>query len=348
MPSFWQEYPEIEQKLNQVQDILRTRLKINAPDLQQALTKFASRGGKMVRPALFFLFTQIAQAENHSVTADENSVTTDKNSVTADRKSEEEKFVKIAASLEMLHAATLIHDDIIDDSPIRRGLPSIEAQFGKDVAVYTGDFVYTVYFELLIETMQTTPFLARNAKSMKKILQGELTQKRSTFDASISVRRYLKAIAGKTAELLALSCLEGAYFAGGSKLMQRKARKIGLAIGLAFQIYDDLLNFTIGSAGENKPILTDVRQGIFTLPLLFARDSRPTEILPYLENPENLSRSQCEALAALVESSGGMAAALAVAEGLTESALRQIATLPDCEAREVLEEATVLLLQRQY
>lgn len=85
---------------------------------------------------------------------------------------DEEKLIKIAASLEMLHSATLIHDDIIDDSPLRRGMPSVESQFGKDVAVYAGDFVYTVYFELLIETMNGTSFVAKNAQSMKRILQG--------------------------------------------------------------------------------------------------------------------------------------------------------------------------------
>ena len=279
--TFWQDYPEIQNKLKDVQALMIERLKINNQEIEAALEKFASRGGKMVRPALFLLFAGIVPNGSK----------------------DEEKLIKIAASLEMLHSATLIHDDIIDDSPLRRGLPSIESQFGKDVAVYAGDFVYTVYFELLIETMNGTSFVAKNAQSMKKILQGEL---------------------------------------------QHSARKIGRAIGLAFQVYDDILNFTVGLDEADKPILTDFRQGIYTLPLLLAREVNDEAIAPYLEAPENLSRQECLDLAELVTESGGIAGALLVAGGLTELALNEIRKLPESPNRQILEEATQILLERNY
>ena len=329
MLSFWQDYPEIQEKLVAVQALMNERLKINQSDIKEALQKFASRGGKMVRPALFFLFAGLSGTAEIS-------------------QEQEERFVKIASSLEMLHAATLIHDDIIDDSPMRRGMASIESQFGKDVAVYTGDFIYTIYFELLIETMAPTPFLSRNAKSMKKILQGELIQKQSTFNPAISARRYLKAISGKTAELLSLSCLEGAYFSDADLSIQRIAKRVGLAIGLAFQIYDDILNFTIGLEEENKPVLTDVRQGIFTLPLLIARENAPEKILPYLAHPEQLTRQECLTLSELVTELGGISGAFLVANALTDKALAEIDKLPACPNREILSEVTQLLLQRKY
>lgn len=257
-------------------------------------------------------------------------------------------MVKIAASLELLHSATLIHDDVIDDSPLRRGLPSVEAQFGKDVAVYTGDFIYTVYFELLCETMAATPFLPRNARSMKKILQGELTQMQSAFNADNSIRRYLKAISGKTAELLSLACLEGVYFSGGDKQMQRSARKIGLAIGLAFQIYDDVLNFTVGLEEADKPILTDFRQGIYTLPLLLAKEEAPEKVIPYLEAPEGLSRQECIQFSELVTDLGGITGSLFLAKHLTDQALLEIEKFPESRNREILMEVTQTLLQRNY
>ncbi|PCS00134.1 polyprenyl synthetase family protein [Lactococcus fujiensis] len=328
MLSFWQDYPEIQNKLIAVQELMAERLKINNQEIESALQKMTSRGGKMVRPALFFLFAGL-------------------NSDESDPKMQE-RLLKIAASLEMLHSATLIHDDIIDDSPLRRGMPSVEAQFGKDVAVYTGDFVYTIFFELLIETMVSTPFLTKNAKSMKKILQGELTQMQSAFDATISVHKYLKAISGKTAELLSLSCLEGAYFSGADKSVQHSAGKIGRAIGLAFQVYDDILNFSVGLDEENKPILTDVRLGIFTLPLLIARENEPATIMPFLEHPEKLTREQCLDLAKLVEEAGGIAGALLFANSLTDKALEEIEKLPAGRSRDILSEATQLLLQRKY
>lgn len=324
--TFWQDYPEIQNKLKDVQALMIERLKINNQEIEAALEKFASRGGKMVRPALFLLFAGIVPNGSK----------------------DEEKIIKIAASLEMLHSATLIHDDIIDDSPLRRGLPSIESQFGKDVAVYAGDFVYTVYFELLIETMNGTSFVAKNAQSMKKILQGELTQMQSAFDKNNTARRYMKAISGKTAELLSLSCLEGVYFAGGDKKLQHSARKIGRAIGLAFQVYDDILNFTVGLDEADKPILTDFRQGIYTLPLLLAREVNDEAIAPYLEAPENLSRQECLDLAELVTESGGITGALLVAGRLTELALNEIRKLPESPNRQILEEATQILLERNY
>ena len=117
--TFWQDYPEIQNKLKDVQALMIERLKINNQEIEVVLQKFASRGGKMVRPAFFLLFAGIVPNGSK----------------------DEEKLIKIAASLEMLHSATLIHDDIIDDSPLRRGMPSVESQFGKDVAVYAGDFV---------------------------------------------------------------------------------------------------------------------------------------------------------------------------------------------------------------
>jgi len=324
--TFWQDYPEIQEKLKDVQGLMAARLKINNQEIQEALEKFISRGGKMVRPALFLLFAGIVP----------------------DATSDEAQLIKIAASLEMLHSATLIHDDIIDDSPLRRGLPSIESQFGKDVAVYAGDFVYTVYFELLIETMNGTPFLSKNAKSMKRILQGELTQMQSAFNAQNTARRYMKAISGKTAELLSLSCLEGVYFAGGNQQMQRSARKIGRAIGLAFQVSDDILNFTVGLDEADKPILTDFRQGIYTLPLLLAKEADASAVMPYLKAPELLTRQECLELAELVKALGGLTGALMVASRLTDLALVEIKKLPPSRHRQILEEATTILLHRNY
>lgn len=328
MLSYWQDYPEIQTKLERVQNVMVERLKINNDDIRAALEKFSKNGGKMVRPALFFLFASLS-----NLTEDDEKLS---------------NLTKIAASLEMLHSATLIHDDIIDDSPLRRNLPSIQSQFGKDIAVYAGDFIYTVYFELLVETMSGTDFLARNAKSMKKILSGELTQMQTTFDTENTVKKYLKAINGKTAELLSLSCLEGAYFSGMDKKTQAQAAKIGRAIGLAFQIYDDILNFTIGLEEENKPILTDFRQGIFTLPVLIAKQNQPEQIIPYMNRAADLTKAECVKLAELVDDANGISESLLFASNLTNIALKAIEKLPDCEARQILLEATEKLLERNY
>ena len=324
MLDYWNEYPKIQENLIQVKKLISQRLVINNKSIEEAITKLSSTGGKMIRPALFFLFADFGE------------------------KKEQEQLVKIAASLELLHSATLVHDDIIDDSPTRRGLPSVQSRFGKDVAVYTGDFMYTSYFELLAECMSHTPFLLKNAQAMKKVLQGELTQMTCTFDPDQTIGDYLRNINGKTAELIRLSCHEGAYFGGSDKKLQSRAKRIGSAIGLAFQIYDDILNFSLKLGNDQKPILTDVQQGIFTLPLLIARDNQPEVIRPYLEHPETLSRQELIQLAYYVDSFGGIAGALDFAEKLTKKALNEIQELPDGKSKEILKTVAVQLLERSY
>lgn len=321
---YWNNYPKIQKNLIQVRELMLQRLVINNKSIEEAVTKFSSSGGKMIRPALFFLFADLGNNKD------------------------QEQLIKIAASLELLHSATLIHDDIIDDSPIRRGTPSIQAQFGKDVAVYTGDFMYTSYFELLAECMSHTPFLLKNAKAMKKVLQGELTQMSCSFNPDQSIRDYLRNINGKTAELIRLSCYEGAYFGNADKKLQACAKRIGSSIGLAFQVYDDILNFSIALGDQQKPILTDVQQGIFTLPLLIARDKQPQIIRPYLEKPEALTRQDLTELAYHVDQFGGISGALSFAKRLTEKAQREIAKLPDSQSKEVLKKVSEELLERSY
>ncbi|MFC0276149.1 polyprenyl synthetase family protein [Enterococcus devriesei] len=324
MSDYWNDYPKIKKNLIQVKHEIAQRLVINNQSIEEAITKFSSTGGKMIRPALFFLFADFGAEKDP------------------------EQLIKVAASLELLHSATLVHDDIIDDSPTRRGSASIQSRFGKDVAVYTGDFMYTSYFELLAESMSQTPFLLKNAQTMKKILQGELTQMTCTFNPDQTVGDYLRNINGKTAELIRLSCQEGAYFGGADKQLQARAKRIGSAIGLAFQIYDDILNFSLELGDDQKPLLSDVQQGIFTLPLLIARDQAPEIIRPYLDAPDTLTRGELIQLATHVDQTGGRSGALACAEKFTNKALNEIQQLPTGNSREVLKTVATQLLERNY
>ncbi|MBB5887452.1 polyprenyl synthetase family protein [Lactovum miscens] len=323
MIQFWKEFREIESLLEQVQSEMKSRLYINNNEISAALQDFSTQGGKMVRPALFFLFAGMGET------------------VTLQDK------VKIASSIELLHLATLIHDDIIDDSPTRRNLPTLQKQLGKDTAVYAGDFVYTVYFELLTETMNGSALLSQNAKSMKKVLMGELIQKDLAYNTDVKIYDYLRAISGKTAELLCMSCYQGAYFGGLNRSSQKLARRIGRNVGLAFQIYDDILNFSVDLKNE-KPILSDVQQGIFTLPLILARDHSPEKIIPYLQRASFLKLTDLYHLAELVKKTGALENALKLAERLTSKALKDISHLPNGTNKNILIEATQKLLKRDY
>lgn len=219
----------------------------------------ASNGGKYLRPAFFLLFANI----NHQTVA------------------EQEKLIKIASSLEVLHMATLIHDDIIDDSPKRRGAVSVQAAFGKDTAVYTGDFLFTIFFDLLVEAMTGSPYLTRNARTMRKILTGELGQMDNRFDLSQSLLDYYRNVNGKTAAIFSLAAEEGAYFGHGDRRTINLAKRIGQNIGISFQILDDILDYS-GDERLNKPVLEDLATGVYSLPLLLTLQNHRHELEPYL------------------------------------------------------------------
>ena len=148
----WEKYPSIQKELLETKKVMEKSVKIRNKDITQALQLFFEAGGKLLRPAYFLLFSRLGE------------------------EIETKKAHRMAASLEILHVATLIHDDIIDDSPMRRGMPSIQAMYGQDIAVYTGDFLFTVYFHLLATSTKSFRTIEMNANSMKRILVGELDQ----------------------------------------------------------------------------------------------------------------------------------------------------------------------------
>ena len=143
----WQQYPLIKDQLVAVNHTLQTHINAAHPTLQAALLTMANHGGKYLRPTMLLL---MAKAIN-------------------DQHDNDQQLIHLASSIEVLHMASLIHDDIIDDSPMRRGAVSIQAQFGKDTAVYAGDYLFTVFFDLLIKSIHEDKYLQVNAQIMQQV-----------------------------------------------------------------------------------------------------------------------------------------------------------------------------------
>ncbi|VTS15647.1 polyprenyl synthetase [Streptococcus porcinus] len=325
MPSYWSKYPEIDQHIKLVCQLIEKRVQVRNTDIQEAIIQLAQAGGKYLRPAFFFLFTSFGQKE----------------------KQNSEQLTKIAASLEILHMATLIHDDVIDDSPLRRGQITVQTQFGKDIAVYTGDFLFTIFFELILETMQDSPYMSINAKAMKKILIGELDQMHLYFNQNQSIRDYLRSISGKTAELFRLASLEGAYFGGASPDVVSKAGRIGYHIGMTFQILDDILDYTAKEKDFNKPILEDITNGVYSLPLLFAIKNNPNAFKELLDKKDQLTAEELRTIAQLVLENHGVEKAQELARQYTQKAIDDIKALPKIKAQKQLLQLTNHLLKRK-
>ncbi|WP_375180027.1 polyprenyl synthetase family protein [Enterococcus rotai] len=326
MNDFWKEFPLIQQQLNETCELIRRQVKIRNKEIETALIELTYSGGKLLRPAFFFLFAQIGDEQQQ----------------------DQKQLIKIAASIEILHMATLVHDDIIDDSPLRRGAITIQARYGKDIAVYTGDLLFTEFFELLAETMNGSNFLHTNASAMKRLLLGELDQMHTRYKQSMTVFDYLRSVNGKTAELFSLSCLEGAHFGVASAEVQRLAARIGRHIGIAFQVYDDILDYTADEKTLKKPVLEDLAQGVYTLPLIFAMRKAPERFAYYLEKGADITAEQAIETAQLVHELDGVNDAKAFAKRVTEKALTDIQKLPDCLGKEQLTLLTELLLQRSF
>lgn len=326
MNHFWKEFPTIQQQLSDTCSFIEQRVKIRNKEIEATLIELTHSGGKLLRPAFFFLFSQVGDTS----------------------KQHQEQLIKIAASLEILHMATLIHDDIIDDSKLRRGVTTVQSKYGKDVAVYTGDLLFTEFFQLLSETMNGSEFLQINAFAMKRLLLGELDQMHHRFKKNMSVSDYLRSVNGKTAELFSLSCLEGAHFGCASKSVQQLARRIGRNIGIAFQVYDDILDYTADTATLKKPVLEDLAQGVYTLPLIFALKKAPELFYPYLDKRATISPEETVAVAEMVSQLGGIEEAKHFALKVTQKALTDIRTLPDSIGKTQLEKLTQLLLTRAF
>lgn len=321
----WQDYPDLQKELQATMRLMEKAVKLNNKPVEKAILALLHSGGKLLRPAYQLLFAQFGSNQDRN------------------------KAIALAASIEMLHNATLIHDDIVDQAHLRRGIPTISGQFGNDVAVYAGDYLFVCCFKIMADYASSMKSLQNNSRSMEKILNGELGQMDYRYDTEVTIAQYLENISGKTAELFALSCGIGAYESGTSEKFAKTASEIGKNIGMAFQIIDDLLDYSQDEKQLGKPVLEDVRQGVYSLPLLYALQENPTELLPLLAKRTELDQADSQKLLQLIQTSGALAKTQALAQDYTHKALKAIQKLPDNDqqTKEALAQLTTTILTRE-
>jgi heptaprenyl diphosphate synthase len=180
-----------------------------------------------------------------------------------------ERLCKMGAAVEMIHTASLIHDDIVDDSPLRRGRQTVQSKFGKEMAVYAGDFVLSriVYYLFREASIEAGMLLA---KTVERMCYGEIGQLARSWDTETTIEDYLSNIFGKTASLFLAACGIGAMESGCDEKNAMLLRQIGEHIGYLFQLRDDLLNVTSSVNREGKPVYSDFMNGTYTMPVLHA------------------------------------------------------------------------------
>ena len=197
----WSDNRFLKKEMDSVEDTIKNSLRTRNKTVKEALVRFVESGGKRLRPAFTILGGTFGQYDSNTI-------------------------VPIAAALEIIHMATLIHDDIIDDARLRRGNETVHSVLGKDVAVYSGDFLLTRAF-MLVADYADIDMLKQVAKASAYICDSEIAQNEQKFDTNVSVKQYLKRIGGKTAALFAISLYMGAYKAGCPKKLVNRLGVLG-------------------------------------------------------------------------------------------------------------------------
>ncbi|MBE3551256.1 MAG: polyprenyl synthetase family protein [Kyrpidia tusciae] len=310
-------YGTMRGELRRVEDLLEEEVASREPALQEASLYLLRAGGKRLRPLMVLVSGRFGPRRDT------------------------EALVRAAAALEMIHMATLVHDDVIDRSDTRRGRPTVKAAWGDQLALYTGDFLFARALELLSE-MENRRLHEVTAWAIARMCQGELEQMHDLYRIDQPLFRYYRRIRQKTALLMAVSCLVGARASGADEETARALWRFGGHLGMAFQIVDDMLDLVGDEAVLGKPVGSDLLQGNLTLPVLFALrgrtsgDEAASRRLAGRIHPGMSQEDVAEVVRAVAES-GGIDEARRVADRYVIWARRDLAALPDGWAREALE-----------
>ncbi len=321
MHAIWSKYPEIQAELSAVQEMMEENARCKDKVIEASIKELIQSGGKMIRPGFAVIASKFGNYEPERTRA-------------------------MATVVEMFHMATLVHDDVIDDSKLRRGKETVQAKYGKEYAVYIGDYLFCICFKILASTASLHS-IQIDSRAMSKICLGEVEQLNSRFQKEVSVKNYLKRISGKTAELFSLSLYIGAAESDCDKKLSRLFWNIGHNIGMAFQIIDDLLDYTSTDKQLGKEAGHDLRDGIYTLPLIYALENKPDDLMAVLDQ-EELSEEDIQKIIELTHQYGGIDKARDLAKKYTNKAYSLMKRLPDNEYKIMLQEITGALLDRVY
>jgi geranylgeranyl pyrophosphate synthase len=301
---------EAFETIDEVEGLLAGVAEGAPPDLVAPALVALTSGGKRLRPLLLVLSAHMGEPER-------------------------EDLLQAASAIEVLHTATLIHDDIVDGAQSRRGVPTTVADYGREIAAATGDFLFAAAFSKLAGIGD--PRLVRAfAVASVGLASGELEQYRAN-GANVEVEAYLEHIRKKTAGLFQVACVAGATLGGLSLVQIDALASYGQALGIAFQMSDDIMDL-VGKPGlMGKGIGTDLVEGTVTLPVIFAlKEGDAATIRRVLADPSP-SPELLEAGIEAVLATGAIARTEAWARGEIDAALSDLALLPDCPEREFLE-----------
>ncbi len=297
----------------------------SVPLFSEIGTHLVRSGGKRLRPALYLLAAKSGEGYD------------------------EDKAMPLAAAIELIHMASLVHDDVIDRAETRRGAATANAKWGNRIAVLTGDHMFAQAFALVSRRGYTEAIGERLAALVQGLCAGEILQDSSLYTAEHDLEEYEQRIAMKTADFLAICCELGGMIGGASAEVCAGLKAYGKAVGMAFQITDDLLDVVGDEMRLGKPAGNDIRQGVATLPVIRALTSSPDrDELRAIVTNQAMTDGQLARAIEIVRASDGIETAQARADEYLAEARRVLPGAVAGEARKAFLEAASYIVKRDY
>jgi octaprenyl-diphosphate synthase len=309
--------------MREVDAVIRRRLASDVVLVNQIAEYIIGAGGKRMRPMLVIMFARalgFRGPEQH----------------------------ELAATVEFIHTATLLHDDVVDESSLRRGRATANALFGNAASVLVGDFLYSRAFQMMV-SVNRIRVLEVLADATNIIAEGEVLQLMNMHDPDVAVDEYLRVIRFKTAKLFEASARLGAVLAEAEPRVEEACAAYGRSLGTAFQLVDDLLDYEGNTAELGKNVGDDLREGKPTLPLLIAMERGSPEERSLIRHA--IEHGEVAGLARIVDivrHTGAIAATREAARRESELAASQLAELPASEHREALLEFCARSVERSF
>ncbi|WP_332815281.1 polyprenyl synthetase family protein [Ramlibacter sp.] len=306
----------------EVDAVIARRLDSGVPLVGQVSRYIISAGGKRLRPALLLLVSAALDCRGPQRS-------------------------NLAAVVEFIHTATLLHDDVVDESTLRRGRATANESFGNPASVLVGDFLYSRAFQMMLEAGDMR-VMAILADATNVIAEGEVLQLMNMHDASLDEAAYLRVIRSKTAKLFEASARLGAVLAGAGADLEEASAEYGQALGTAFQVIDDVLDYDGDTHEMGKNLGDDLREGKATLPLIAAMERgtpRQSELIRHAI--ENGATRELDAIIAVVRETGALDVTRAAAAAEARRAIACAQRLPRNDYSEGLVQLAAQLLERR-
>ncbi|KON87233.1 heptaprenyl diphosphate synthase [Sporosarcina globispora] len=314
-------YSFLNSDLNVIENELEETIKAESPLLHQASLHLLQAGGKRIRPVFVLLAAKFGEYDI-------------------------DKIKNVAVSLELIHMASLVHDDVIDDAELRRGKPTIKSKWDNKIAMYTGDYIFARALELItnVENPHAHKILSH---TLVELCIGEIEQIKDKYNYDQNIRTYFRRIKRKTAMLIAVCCQLGGIAANVEEDIHKKLFKFGYFVGMSYQIIDDVLDF-VGTEKElGKPAGGDLHQGNITLPALFAmEDSVIRERIAKVY--DGTERSDIEEIIALVKDSSAIEKSLQISDKYLQKALGVLDELPPSKSKKALRDIAKFIGKRKF